>query len=395
MTKVWPFGCLAAVLVCGCSPSPVPQPPVVEEVVPEPVMLRVATYNTALSRDTAGELLAALRTGTDPAAMGIAHVIQTVRPDVLLLQEVDADADGATLTAFHDQYLAVAQGGQEPITYSYRWVAPSNTGQPSGVDLDGDGAVGGAGDALGYGEFPGQYGFAILSRFPLATSSVRTFQTLKWSQVPGAALPMQADGAPFYSEAALAVLPVSSKNHVDLAVTLDEGRALHVLASHPTPPVFDGPEDRNGLRNHAEIGLWSRYLDPASTLPDDKGVAGGLAEDSHFVIMGDLNADPLDGDSVVGAMDQVLRHPRVSASAAVGALAPRSDGGAENAQSPGDRGDPAYDTAAWGLRVDYVLPSATLDVTGSGVHWPLQASPAHAAAAFSDHRLVWVDLGVK
>ena len=26
---------------------------------------------------------------------------------------------------------------------------------------------------------------------------------------------------------------------------------MHFLVSHPTPPVFDGPENRNGLRNAA------------------------------------------------------------------------------------------------------------------------------------------------
>jgi len=33
------------------------------------------------------------------------------------------------------------------------------------------------------------------------------------------------------------------------------GQVIHILASHPTPPVFDGVEDRNGRRNHDEIRL--------------------------------------------------------------------------------------------------------------------------------------------
>ena len=31
-----------------------------------------------------------------------------------------------------------------------------------------------------------------------------------------------------------------------------DGKTVHFLTSHPTPPVFDGPEDRNGTRNGDE-----------------------------------------------------------------------------------------------------------------------------------------------
>ncbi len=53
---------------------------------------------------------------------------------------------------------------------------------------------------------------------------------------------------------------------------------LHLLASHPTPPAFDGPEDRNGRRNHDEIRFWNDYLDRAEIgyIRDDAGLAGGL-----------------------------------------------------------------------------------------------------------------------
>ena len=34
---------------------------------------------------------------------------------------------------------------------------------------------------------------------------------------------------------------------------------VHFLVSHPTPPVFDGPEDRNGPRNYDEIRFWADY----------------------------------------------------------------------------------------------------------------------------------------
>ena len=35
---------------------------------------------------------------------------------------------------------------------------------------------------------------------------------------------------------------------------------VHFLVSHPTPPTFDGAEDRNGTRNHDEIRFWADYI---------------------------------------------------------------------------------------------------------------------------------------
>ena len=73
-----------------------------------------------------------------------------------------------------------------PVRRSSR---PSNTGIPSGFDLDNDGTVGGPDDAFGFGDFPGQYGMVVLSRFPIVDDEVRTFQNLLWASMPGARLP--------------------------------------------------------------------------------------------------------------------------------------------------------------------------------------------------------------
>ena len=62
------------------------------------------------------------------------------------------------------------------------------------------------------------------------------------------------------------------------------------------------------------------------------------------------------------------------------------------------KGDPALDTADFSdrvvgnLRVDYVLPSASMILKDSGVFWPTTDDPDAPLAAASDHRLVWVDL---
>lgn len=368
-----------------------------------PPTLRVATYNTSLYAETSGGLIQRLRSGDAPAR-DIAAVLQRVRPDIVLLNEFDYDAARLAADLFQRDYLEVAQpGGGAPLRYPYRYLAPVNTGVPSGLDLDGDGAIGDAGrargnDAWGYGLHPGQYGMLVLSRHPIDGASARTFQHLKWSAMPDARQPRDpATGNPWYAGHVWPQLRLSSKSHWDVPVETPLGR-VHLLASHPTPPVFDGPEDRNGARNFDEIRLWAEYVSGgyAGWLCDDKGRCGGLPGDAPFVIVGDLNADPDDGDGVPGAIAQLLQHPRIDAR-----VTPRGAGTAERAAALGlpRRGDPASHTGDFGpkggtLRLDYVLPSRGFDVVDAGVFWPSAAAPEAAIAGSSDHRLVWVDLRV-
>ena len=158
-----------------------------------------ATFNVSLHRRRAGQLAAELSTGGCAQARQLAEIIQTVRPDVLLLNEIDYEQDDRCVRLFADRYLAVSQNGKEPIRYAFRFAAPVNTGVPSGMDLDGDGQSEGPGDCWGYGAYPGQYGMAILSRFPIDAASARTFQSFLWTDMPDAMLP-KAPGSndPFY-----------------------------------------------------------------------------------------------------------------------------------------------------------------------------------------------------
>src|SRR5262249_14666285 len=149
--------------------------------------------------------------------------------------------------------------GAPPVSYPYRYTAPSNTGVPSGFDLDNNGSVGGGNDAFGFGAFPGQFGMAVYSKYPIDVANVRTFQKFLWKDMPGALLPdnpSTPEPADWYSPDELAVFRLSSKSHWDVPITIDH-HVVHFLVSHPTPPVFDGPEDRNGLRNHDEIRFWA------------------------------------------------------------------------------------------------------------------------------------------
>jgi hypothetical protein len=355
--------------------------------------LRVATYNVDLSRDGPGLLLQELAEEPGPRALAAAAAIQAARPDVLVIQKFDHDLRGRALDAF----AALVAAGPAGIDYPHRFAPPVNAGVASGLDLDGDGRATGWDDALGWGKYPGHGGMAVLSRLPLDAAAARTFRRLLWRDLPGASLPVAADGGPHPSDAAQAVVPLSSRAHWDVPVVLPGGGRLHLLTAHPTPPLFDGPEGANRLRNRDELRFWSLYLD-GTAFPDDQG-RRAAAPQAPLVLLGDFNLDPLDGRGETETAGLLLDHPRLQDPAprsAGGAAAAAAQGGA----NAGQRGDPALDTADWrddpgpgNLRVSYVLPSAELEVAGAGVLWPREGEPLAAALAEGGpHRLVWVDL---
>ncbi|HUF56576.1 MAG TPA: endonuclease/exonuclease/phosphatase family protein, partial [Thermohalobaculum sp.] len=285
----------------------------------------------------------------------------------------------------------------EGLDYPHRFHAPVNTGVPSGHDLDGDGRQAGPDDAFGWGRFPGQYGMALLSRLPVDRAAARSFRLFRWAALPGADRPATADG-PHHDDAVWDALRLSSKSHWDVPVALPDGGRLHVLALHPTPPVFDGPEDLNGRRNADEIRLLIGLIDGAGWLEDDAGRRGGLPAEARFVVMGDLNADPHRGEARRAPLEALLAHPRVQDPhpASAGAVAgPRAAAGPRADEVTADFGT---DPGPGRLRVDYVLPSAGLEVTGAGVFWPPPGDPLARlvgdgdAVVSSDHRLVWVDI---
>ena len=375
---------------CACQHDP--------RVATDASSVRFATYNGSLYSETDGGLVARLETG-DQKAASIAAVIQHQRPDVLLLNEFDYDPAHRAADIFQRRYLEVAQHGQAPITYPYRYLAPVNTGVPSGMDLDRNGKITGGNDAFGFGLHPGQYGMLVLSRYPIDLKSIRTFQLFLWKNLPGAKSPVNpASGEDWYPPEAWDRLRLSSKSHWDVPVRTPLGR-VHFLALHPTPPVFDGPEDRNGIRNHDEIRLWSEYISdrPAPWLCDDAGVCGGLPGDALFVIAGDHNADPVDGDSTGNPMAALLEHPRVlrfdpPASKGAEAAALRVGGG-----NLTQKGIAAHDTGNFGvrignLRIDYVIPSKGFVVRGSGVFWPTPDAVGADWIEATDHHMVWMDL---
>jgi len=370
--------------------------------------VRFATFNASLNRNNQGDLVRDLSTPGNQQARNVAEIIQRSHPDVLLINEFDYVEGGQAAELFRDNYLEASQNNAAPADYPYYYVAPSNTGIPSGHDLNNNGAVGGPDDAFGFGFFPGQFGMVVYSKYPIDTDQVRTFQHFLWKDMPGAVLPDDPTTpapADWYSPEELAVFRLSSKSHWDVPIKVPGRKPVHFLVSHPTPPTFDGAEDRNGRRNHDEIRFWADYVtggSAASYIYDDEGQYGGLRPGTPFVIAGDQNADPFDGDSVEDAILQLLDHPRINVTN------PSSAGGPEASVLQGGanlthEGDPAYDTADFSdtspgnLRADYVLPSKSLRITGGGVFWPTTSDPLFRLTGVfpfptSDHREVWVDV---
>jgi phosphoribosyl 1,2-cyclic phosphodiesterase/endonuclease/exonuclease/phosphatase family metal-dependent hydrolase len=337
----------------------------------------------------------------------IARRISELKPDILVLNELAYDwpvdslqTGGLNAKRFVTGYLA---GSDLDVPAYVPVMPPVNTGLASGFDLDRSGTTvsktpdftgscddecrtrqtrdGRAygGDAWGFGMFPGQYGLAILvsDRFRVLHEEIRTFRTFRWADLPAPLRPkIPGTDSSWYSDEAWAAFPLSSKTHVDVPVEIEPGRILHVLVSHPTPPAFDGPERRNKFRNHDELAFWKYYLDDESFIYDDRGRTGGLERSASFVVAGDLNSDPDEGSGYQNPIQSfILSHPRVN-----GSFVPVAD-------RPLSGLDPD-DTARWGLRADYVLPSKDLRVLDGGVDARASEDPV------SDHFPVWIDVDV-
>lgn len=276
-------------------------------------------------------------------------VLAEARADVLVLAGVDADAEGRTLAALNAAL---------PEPYPHLFTAMPNAGRASGLDLDGNGRLGEARDAEGYGRFSGEGGMGVLSRLPLGT--VEDYSPLRWRDLPGALLTPEDPGAE--------VRRLSSMVHWVLPVALPGGRALRLGIFRATTPVFDGPEDLNGRRNHDELVFWLRLME---------GDLPGRALPAPFVLIGGANLDPDRGEGRREAIRDLLGDPRL--------------------QDPG--GGPTVDWSGTGpgaglgpMRVDYILPGAGVPVTGAGRVWPEGGALAEVAATASRHRLIWVDL---
>jgi len=345
--------------------------------------------------------------GTNDQLTAAAEIIRKIDPDVLVINEIDHDIDAVlmgeqiSLNAhrFNDTYL---NQGDNPIDYPYIFAAECNTGFLTGKDLDNNGKTATdadrgsrdhGGDCYGYGAYPGQYSMAILSRYPFHSDKIRTFQKFLWKDLPENLIPTE-----WYSHDEIDIFRLSSKSHWDVPVKIGE-TTIHLLVSHPTPPVFDGDEDRNGRRNYDELKMWVHYVNNDSVMVDDGGNRGGLAKDKSFIIAGDLNAAPRGDKLETGqrSIDQLLNHERIND---CGELLVSE--GALNGQEPGPPNYIERRTSGWngrGMRIDHLLPSKDLQPVSGGVFWPdatIDPEGAAMAKKASDHRMIWLDFkGIK
>ncbi len=312
--------------------------------------LRVATYNTGLGRDGPGLLLKDIL-DRDADILAIAEIISGANPDILLLTGFDTDFQTLALTRFN---------ALDGLGFPFVFAPLGNAGLVSGLDINGNGRLRDWNDAWGFGRFEGSEGMALLSRFPI--QSTRSFDHLLWQSFGPA--PLAADGTAFFAH--WPQLRLASHSLWDIEITVPNG-PLHILAAHPTPPVFDGEEDANGLRNQAEIAFLNRYLS-AEPFTDDHGLMAALPG-TPVILLADLNADPTRGESLKTALHRLLTHPRLQAV-------------------------PSMETVDWQatgrLQVDYVLPDKALKMLDFGVFWPEDTTLLDAAQ--TRHRLIWVDI---
>lgn len=397
-SRLAPIVVAALVLACG---GDAPEDAEGDAISTDPASLRVAQFNIRELGQAKVDEVDAGGLGSNEQLVAAAGILREVRPDIVLINEIDILQEG-TLPLdgiwqdFQDRYLDV---GDEPLRYDHVYAAPVNTGVLSGFDLNNDGVVGTEADrgtraygddSFGYGIYPGQYGMVIASRFPLDAAAARTFREFLWADMPGNVMP---EG--WYSEEEAALFRLSSKTHMVVPARVG-GRTVHLVAAHPTPPGFDGEEDRNGRRNRDEVRMIVDLIDGAEYLVDDAGVTGGLPADASFVVFGDLNASRRGED---GGRDHpihaLLDHPRVEDT---GELTISEGGRAGREPGPPEYFERSTTGRATGLRIDYVLPSTDLQVEGGGVHFPwaeVDSAGADRAWVASDHRLVWVDLEVR
>ncbi len=298
----------------------------------------MATWAGEFSRKGPGLLLRDMQRGDLADALG---PILDAAPDVLLLTDFDYDYDLVALGTLRD---LLGAGG---LDYPYIFAERPNTGMPTGLDLDGNGRLGGPRDAQGYGAFSGQGGMAVLSRLPLALELDLTDQL--WRNVPDSLMTEEDPG--------FDIQRLSTSAHWALRAEAPDGPVI-LMTLAATPPVFDGPEDRNGRRNHDEVMLWAHWLDGR--------LLAAPAPEVPVILLGDLNADPDRGDGRREGVQAILAHPRL--------------------QDP----LPGSPTVTWDstgpMRVSYVLPDAMLSVVAAGL--------MDAVPTAGPHALVWADLAV-
>ena len=212
----------------------------------------------------------------NPQALAAAKIIKRFAPDVLSIDEMEADPAAPAL--FVENFL---KKGEDPVDYPFSHIGQTNSGVPTGFPPPYD--------FRGYGRFRGQYGIACLSRLKIVFEGIRNLKDIAWRAFPESYCEEVAcpNDFPLWSNAFLDI-PIELKSG---PIELKSGPVLHAILVHPTVP----------LRGYINL---RRNADQMKFL---KSYADGLAEDKWggpFVIMGDLNVDP---DAGIGTNEVTKR----------------------------------------------------------------------------------------
>ena len=364
------------------------------------IKVRVATFNVAMASSNYGDILKDLK-NNDKRIRCLAQIIQEVNPDILFVQELEFDSLNVRIKNFKQNFLEKGQNGKNTVNYPYYYHFPSNAGKQSGYDLDKDGIIGGPYDAHGWGQFPNQFGLAIFSKYPIDYQKMRTFRNLKWKDLPNPHRPIDISlNEFFWSDKVWNSLYLSSKNHIDIPVIIKTD-TIHILGLHPQNSLGDGLELRNSLKNFDEIGFFVHYLNGKPFL-DDQNRTLKFNNNNFFVIMGDFNSNHVwDGSLSSLSSSQLLYHPLVNQEASVGKFVPKSNynevlSSDKYFQTENSNYATRIKNNGKMERIDFVLPSANLKVTNSGVFWPTREEDTldifSETDLCSDHRLVFVDI---
>ena len=360
-----------------------------------PPKVRIAQFN--LREMSTAKLL----DGADEQAGAAAEVIARFAPDIISINELQFDIEGipslgspgapsstqpgtfdggaGNAKRLADRVAAVNAAAAFPHTAitlgnsGFTWAGPT-LGNPSFV-------------LRGWGDWPGRFNSAILTKFPIAYDKIRVINEFAWDALPGNSIEKMktaiGTGVP-------AGFPLFEKGIVVVPVEVAPGALLYMVMHHPVAPAF---EAINPYRHFDELQGLKLFLD--GKLPGVEPLPAG----AKFVLIGDLNADPEDGDSLDGGIEPILSHPALNVFFPSGA-GTKGKNGQYNTYLSGcgkDDGSTVDDpTTKFQMQLDYVLPSKTFGAAKVGeVFFPdFQAQKAdfQLACKASDHRLVYVDV---
>jgi hypothetical protein len=296
-------------------------------------------------------LLRDIERAEDAQLNALSEVVNAVHPDILLLTKVDFDAE-----------LRTAKALQGFLDYPYAFALPPNSMTPTNLDLDGDGR---AGDRQTWARYAGEGAMLLLSKYPVQLRF--HLGELLWRDLPDAPMPLDKKGQFFLSQEAVEILRIVGQGLWVVEVQPEGKLPITLVLFQNQTPVFDGPEDLNGLRSRAQLGLLSAIMD---------GTYGAFPEMS-FVLMGNANLDPNKGAGDRAAIAELLADKRLQDARPESVLGGRA-------------------TAIWDkvgpMRVSYILPSADWNVRDAAVVWPREGPLRVAAEQASRHRMIWMDI---